>query len=50
MDAIWGLHEPAAASQALDCNDNEPPFIDRSQTFSAKHHPLLAGEQFPLHI
>ena len=23
-------------SQALDSNDNEPPFIDRSQTFSAK--------------
>jgi hypothetical protein len=22
--------------QALDCSDNEPPFIDRKQTFSAK--------------
>ncbi len=36
-------YEPAAASprsecqsQALDSNDNEPPFIDRKQTFSAK--------------
>jgi hypothetical protein len=43
MDTIWNLHEPATASsrsecpsQALDCNDNEPPFIDRKQTFSAK--------------
>jgi hypothetical protein len=43
MDTIWDLHEPAAASsrsecpsQALDSNDNGPPFIDRSQTFSAK--------------
>jgi len=43
MDTICDLHESPAASsrsecpsQALDSNDNEPPFIDRSQTFSAK--------------
>jgi hypothetical protein len=57
MDTIWDIHEPAAASsrsvcpsQALDSNNNEPPSIDRNQTFSAKHHPLLAGGPFPLHI
>jgi hypothetical protein len=43
MGTIWDLPESAAASarsdcpsQALDSNDNEPPFIDRKQTFSAK--------------
>jgi hypothetical protein len=43
MGTIWDLHEFAAASsrsecpsQLLDSNDNEPPFIDRKQTFSAK--------------
>src|SRR6266403_3248135 len=33
-------------SQALDSNDNEPPFIDRSPTFSAKTSRLLAGNCF----
>jgi len=44
MGTIWDLSESAAASarseclfQALDSNDNEPSFIDRKQTFSAKN-------------
>jgi hypothetical protein len=42
MQKVWDLHEPAASSraeypsQAMDSNDNEPPFIDRKQTVSAK--------------
>jgi hypothetical protein len=43
MGTIWDLPESAAASvrsecpfQALDSNDNEPSFIDKKQTFSAK--------------
>jgi len=43
MSTSWDLHEPAAASspserpsQTLDSNDNEPPFVDRSQAFTAK--------------
>src|SRR6266436_1207218 len=36
MDTIWDLQEPECPSHALNPNNNEPPFIDRSQAFSAK--------------
>ena len=55
MDTIWDLHEPAAAStrsecpsQVLDSNDNEPPFIDKKQTFSAKTLRSTCWETVPV--
>jgi hypothetical protein len=50
MDTIWDLHEPAAASSRSECpppaqdsNDNEPSFIDRSQTIPAKSARFCAS-------
>jgi hypothetical protein len=55
MDTIWDLHETAAASsgwespsQALNCNNNEPPFIDIKQTFSAKTPRSACGGTVPV--
>src|SRR6266850_1410566 len=52
------LHDPSSGerdadptecpSQALDSNDNEPPFIDRKQTFSAKTSPSACRGTVPI--
>jgi hypothetical protein len=55
MDTIWlstaegPLHARSECpSQALDSTDNEPPFIARSPTFSAKTSPSACRGTVPI--